>query len=95
MIDTNSHTYTKSGKMRHATYLEVCNWIIKSWEEVTPTCIMNGFRKSLNADADEDEEEKDSDNELSDFESLPGDILDALDHFNFISDEEFEGFTDQ
>uniref|UniRef100_A0A914CLE3 DDE-1 domain-containing protein n=1 Tax=Acrobeloides nanus TaxID=290746 RepID=A0A914CLE3_9BILA len=95
MIDTNSYTYTKSGQMRHATYLEVCNWIIKSWKEVTPTCIMNGFRKSLNADADEDEEEENLDNELSDFESLPGNILDALDHFNFISDKEFEGLTDQ
>uniref|UniRef100_A0A914EJ52 DDE-1 domain-containing protein n=1 Tax=Acrobeloides nanus TaxID=290746 RepID=A0A914EJ52_9BILA len=60
MIDTNSHTYTRSGKMRNATYLEVCNWVIKNWEEVTPTCIMNGFRKSLNADADKDEEEEDS-----------------------------------
>uniref|UniRef100_A0A914CFS8 Uncharacterized protein n=1 Tax=Acrobeloides nanus TaxID=290746 RepID=A0A914CFS8_9BILA len=70
-------------------------YVHKNWEEVTPTCIMNGFRKPLNADADEDKEEEDSDNELSDFESLPGDILDALDHINFISDEEFEGFIDQ
>lgn len=35
------HTFIKSGRMRRAAYVDVCNWIIESWKEVTPKCIQN------------------------------------------------------
>lgn len=46
MINTAKHTYTSSGKMRHASLQEVCNWIVESWKDVTPECILNGFRRA-------------------------------------------------
>lgn len=45
MVD-GIHSFTKSGKMRRASYSTVCNWIVKSWSEITPECIKNGFRKA-------------------------------------------------
>ena len=41
MINTAKHTYTRSGKMRHASLQEVCNWIVESWKDMTPECILS------------------------------------------------------
>ena len=40
------HTYTATGKMRRASYSEVCEWIVKAWEAILVTTITNGFRKA-------------------------------------------------
>jgi hypothetical protein len=40
------HEFTKWRKIKRASYAEVCRWIEKSWSEITPECIKNGFRKS-------------------------------------------------
>jgi len=58
---------------------------------------MNGFRKALNPESNLEEEvdEEEDDDELSDLGSLPGDVIDALERFEFISDEEFDGFNDK
>jgi len=42
------HTFTETGKMRRATYAEVCNWVIHAWKTVKVMAITNGFRKSRN-----------------------------------------------
>jgi transposase-like protein len=95
------HTFTKSGKMRRASYVDVCNWIVDSWKEVTPECIKNGFRRgklhdydshssSLSNEFDIDNDSSDSsDEELDPNLAEYGDILEA---FHIESDEEFDGF---
>lgn len=47
MLDPNRHTYTADGCMRHASYYEVCVWVIESFNYVTSQCIWNGFIRSL------------------------------------------------
>lgn len=99
MLDKNKHTYTKAGRMRHATYLDVCEWVLDSWESVTPACIQNGFRRALDDDAEEDSSEEenefgDLDDNMDDLESLPDALHDALDQFHIISDDDFDGFDE-
>ena len=40
------HQFTKSNKMKRASYSEVCCWIVQSWENVSVETIKNGFKKS-------------------------------------------------
>lgn len=40
------HEFTKSNKMKRASYSEVCCWIVQSWENVSVETIKNGFKKS-------------------------------------------------
>ncbi|CAJ0602651.1 unnamed protein product [Cylicocyclus nassatus] len=47
IMDDAKHSYTKQGHMRHATYREVCLWVLQSIQEVTAQCIRNGFRRAL------------------------------------------------
>jgi len=42
---SGKHTFTPAGRQRHATYVEVCNWVIRAWDKVKSTTIVNGFRK--------------------------------------------------
>ena len=102
MVNNAVHTFTPEGKMRHDSLVEVCQWVITSWEAVTAKCIQNGFRKALNENEDEESEEneniEESDGEsedieednLSELEALPNDLVDALDDFHFISDDDFD-----
>ena len=52
MSDPNVHTYTNSGRMRQASYSEICKWILESFEAVTVDCIKKGFRKALEQEID-------------------------------------------
>jgi hypothetical protein len=73
------HTFTKSGKMRRASYVDVCNWIVDSWKEVTPECIKNGFKRG----------------KLHDYDSHSSSLSNEFDidsDFSDSSDEEFDGF---
>ena len=106
MLNNAVHTFTPGGKMRHASLVEVCQWVITSWEAVTAECIQNGFRKALNENEDEESEEneniEESDGEsedieednLGELEALPNDLVDAFDDFHFISDDDFDGFNE-
>lgn len=40
------HSFTATGRMRHATFLEVIEWIDKAWASVTTETILSGFRKA-------------------------------------------------
>jgi len=37
------HTFTNNGKMKRASYSEICKWIKDSWDEVNIDCIIGGF----------------------------------------------------
>ena len=40
------HEFTKSKKMKRASYSTVCHWIVQSWKNVSEETIKNGFKKS-------------------------------------------------
>lgn len=96
MIDSARHTYTKSGKQRKATLVEVCEWILDAWNSITPECIKNGFKKALfgeieQIDSDQDDE---SDGDQLGIEEIPPELIDEMDRLQFIEDENFSGFVD-
>ena len=45
-MQSDSHDFTASGRLKRATYSEVCKWIASAWEKVTSESICNGFRKA-------------------------------------------------
>jgi hypothetical protein len=97
MID-GIHTFTKSGRMRRASYVDVCNWIFKCWKEVTSECVKNGFKKAKLHDYNDlttslNESDTESDEEI-DVELGPNldKYSDILEAFTYESDEEFDGF---
>ena len=45
-MTSGKHTFTPTGRQGRATYVEVCNWVLRAWEKVKITTIINGFRKS-------------------------------------------------
>jgi ribosomal protein L37E len=96
-------SFTKTNRMRHATCEEVCKWVLESWNEVTPECVKNGFKRAKLHDycdndinqSNEDNTDNDSDETDCDDEEL--DLIsdqysDILEAFRIESDEEFDGF---
>jgi hypothetical protein len=79
---------------------EICEWIVKSWEAVTPQCVKDGFRKAEIHSYDELEEE-DSDTEIEtetdeevDLPVIPEQILVIFESFEIIDNEDFDGFDE-
>ena len=89
------HEYTKSGKTKRASYVEVCNWIINSWNDINSNVIKIGFKKSNVKfyDNSEDIGEISSDSDSTDIE-IPDEIMEMVEEFSTESDEEFNGFND-
>jgi hypothetical protein len=78
------HEYTASGKIKRVSYKEICEWIVKSWDEVPLECVLNGFKKMMN---DEDINEIENDNQNEDLQvNLNG-------NFDVDSDSNFDGFN--
>ena len=88
------HSFTKSGRMRRASYLDVCNWVLESWNQVTPECV----KKAKVHNYDELSTSPNESDFLSSDESetgLESDLVqysDILEAFHYESDEEFDGF---
>ncbi|KFM72323.1 hypothetical protein X975_10974, partial [Stegodyphus mimosarum] len=40
------HMYTKSGKMRRASYEEVAKWVVSAWKSVKSLSIIAGFKEA-------------------------------------------------
>ena len=40
------HEFTKSNKIKRASYAQVCNWIVRSWDLVNEDVVRNGFKKA-------------------------------------------------
>ena len=38
------HSFTNSGSIKRASYVEICQWIDKCWNKITPNCITNEFK---------------------------------------------------
>jgi hypothetical protein len=94
MMDDSKHTFTKSGKQRHATLLEVCEWVEKSCSEIAPACVKNGFRKMFGDDQDSDSSDSNSDESDVDMDDGTEDLQNRISGIGFYSSDEFDGFND-
>ena len=71
--------------------MEVCNWIVHSWSEVSADCLLNGFRKSeiINAITDDIDENYDFYDESTE---ISEELVDSLGCFCTFEDDNFDGF---
>ncbi|KAI4814369.1 hypothetical protein KUCAC02_003565 [Chaenocephalus aceratus] len=54
-MTSGDKSFTKTGRMRKATFAQVCEWILTAWRSVKISTITNGFRKAgLLRDEEED-----------------------------------------
>lgn len=87
--------YTKSGRIKRASYEEICKWISQSWEEVPDSAIKNGFVKTTinfycnENNVIENEEDWEVEYLLDDEDDIQEKLMDIfLDEENFGSDLE-------
>ena len=87
--------------MKRASYSEICNWIMKSWETISPNCIKNGFKKAMIVEYDNfqncDSRDVSNGEEVEDIiDGIPNSFVQLLDsmtmHEDQSEDENFEGF---
>jgi hypothetical protein len=89
------HEFTKWGKIKRASYAEVCRWIETSWSEITPECIKKGFRKSkvdCYDSVEVFEEDNDVDSDSTDVD-IPSELKELIEKDDISSDEDFDGFN--
>lgn len=84
------HSYTKSGKMRRASYAKICEWIKEAWDEISENTIKNSFKKAKIVD--EIDYDCSSDDESADEcdTNLPEELLKLFESDSESSD--FDGF---
>ena len=58
------HSFTTTGRMRHATFKDVSTWIVEAWESITVDTIQAGFKKAclISQDTDDSDNSEDADN---------------------------------
>jgi len=82
--------------MKRPSYKDIVAWIVIPGESVSENCVRNGFIKARGDEAvsgDSDYVHDDTFSEMEEgMEEIPKEILNAIDSFNFESDEEFLGF---
>lgn len=95
-MTSGDKSFTKTGRLRRATYAEVAKWVLESYKEVKKSSILNGFRRAeilpfQNEDADSDSSD---DEPLCNVDTRITPELAEL--FQSDSeDEDFDGFTDE
>lgn len=90
MINENFN-FTKSGRIKKATYLEITNWILDSWVSVTKECVINGFKKLMDENGNMENETVNIDEECINVDVHP-EILEAIESLHLNSGDEFDGF---
>lgn len=45
-MTSGEKSFTKTGRMRKASFSDVCQWILTAWRAVKKSTITNGFRKA-------------------------------------------------
>ncbi|KAF4798195.1 hypothetical protein TURU_068055 [Turdus rufiventris] len=94
------HSFTKTRRLRRASYATVCQWIVDAWHKVSARTVIRGFTKAdiisgLTSDGIKSTETNDSGDEDTGGTGLG--LLDAaiaqLMIFH-MEDEEFEGFME-
>ena len=93
-------SFTKTGRMRRATFAEVCQWILTSWRKVKVSTIVNGFHKAeinIADDGASGSAERESDDSDSSAANMDGRLSKEAFLQLFVSDtedEDFSGFSD-
>ena len=92
-MSSGEHSFTATGRMRRATYAEVCQWIAAAWKKVPERIIVAGFIKAglVPAETSDSEMETDTETDTSHSKRSLSPALAAL----FQSDSEesdFDGF---
>ena len=89
MVD-GEHSFTTTGRMRHATFQQVLGWIDKAWTSVTTETILSGFRKAgiIVSDAESDDSRPEEETALR----LPPELAELF--RSDTEDTEFSGFSD-
>ena len=64
------HEFTKSNKMKRASYSEVCNWIVECWNKISEYVIKNGFKKAKICYEDEMGNHYDSDIDIEECDEI-------------------------
>ena len=54
-MTSGDKSFTATGRMRKATHAEVCAWVLKAWNDVKDSCIINGFKKAEILGAEEEQ----------------------------------------
>ena len=54
-MTSGKKSFTATGQMRKATHAEVCAWVLKAWNGVKDSCIINGFRKAEILEAEDEQ----------------------------------------
>lgn len=93
-----THSFTKSGHMRKATYEEVAEWVSNSWKKVKSTIIVSGFTEANIVTSDSEvfpeSQPLDSDDEDSDVDDPIISDDEILKLFNSESElSDFDGFN--
>ena len=76
------HHFTKSNKMKRASYSEVCKWIVESWKKIDEITVKKGFQVSKICDY-EGAMETDSETEIEDNCDKENCDIDCCDEVDF------------
>ncbi|KAK7890943.1 hypothetical protein WMY93_022906 [Mugilogobius chulae] len=87
------HSFTATGRLRHATFQQVIEWIDKTWTSLTTNTIVSGFRKVGITENETDVESDDSDAEEEEAPRLPPELAELF--VSDTEDEEFKGFSEE
>lgn len=102
-MTSGEKSFTKTGRMRRASFSEVCQWILTAWSSVKELTITNGFRKAgllreensatsaVTLPRDESDMESDTDRETE--KVCDGDVLRLFN--SDTEDDNFSGFGAQ
>ena len=94
-------SFTKTGRMRRATFAEVCQWILTAWGAIKKSTITNGFKKAGIIEADdttqeatgaEEYSESDCDTSGEDTDSVSEAILNLF--VSATEESDFSGFSE-
>ena len=44
MADESQHSFTRGGNMRAASMTQICNMVVRAWEDITPDIIIRSFK---------------------------------------------------
>ncbi|XP_039542041.1 uncharacterized protein LOC120489360 isoform X2 [Pimephales promelas] len=91
-------SFTKTGRIRRATYGQVCQWVLTAWNNVKKSTIINGFRKAglLRVEEGSVGDLPPDESDESDNENDPISDEAILRRFNSDTEgEDFDGFSAQ
>jgi len=102
------HSFTTTGRMRHATFKDVSTWIVEAWESITVATIQAGFKKACLISQDTDDSDNGEDaNNADDDDDDPDDATDDAEMVTELpdavaqlfasdtEDEDFDGFQSE